>query len=329
MLSWLKNHFIPHEGNDHQPHILRSENVLFIAIILAGLEIVFLLQAFFVLPRANLFALIVPGVLVDETNAQRELYNLTPLKPNPLLEAAATDKVEDMAAKGYFAHTSPDGLTPWYWIEKVGYYFSYAGENLAVDFVDSSDVTDAWMNSPSHKENILSGNFTEIGIAAAKGTYEGHDAVFVAELFGRPAAAPSAQARTAVASRGAAQGPVATGQPSVVEKTETAATSGKETFIAVKGEEVSSSPPLPTAYSQGAPGQANQVESLAASPRKTVNYVLYAASILTVIAIMLNIFIKVKVQHASLIVNGLLLLLLIAGIILLNQYVSLSQIRIL
>ena len=61
-------------------------------------------------------------------------------------------KAQDMATLGYFAHVSPDGKTPWYWIEKVGYDYQYAGENLAINFSDSKDVTNAWMASPLHKE---------------------------------------------------------------------------------------------------------------------------------------------------------------------------------
>ena len=70
-----------------------------------------------------------------------------------------------MAQKGYFAHVSPEGLTPWYWLGEVGYTFSHAGENLAVNFAEPEEVVDAWMNSLAHRTNILNGNFQEIGIA--------------------------------------------------------------------------------------------------------------------------------------------------------------------
>jgi len=90
-----------------------------------------------------------------------------------------------MAANSYFAHTSPSGVTPWDWFEKVGYQFSYAGENLAVDFSNSQDVTNAWMNSPEHRSNIMNSNFTQIGMATAQGTLNGQPATFVAEEFAR------------------------------------------------------------------------------------------------------------------------------------------------
>jgi hypothetical protein len=98
-------------------------------------------------------------------------------------------KAEDMAAKGYFAHESPEGLTPWYWFKEAGYQYAYAGENLAVHFTDSTAVVDAWLKSPAHRANVMNGNYTEIGIGTAKGTFEGVDTVFVVQLFGTPALA--------------------------------------------------------------------------------------------------------------------------------------------
>ena len=71
-------------------------------------------------------------------------------------------------------------------MEKADYDFVYAGENLAINFEDSSEVSSAWMNSPKHKENILNGNFTEIGIATEKGFYNGKETIFVVQMFGSP-----------------------------------------------------------------------------------------------------------------------------------------------
>jgi hypothetical protein len=93
-----------------------------------------------------------------------------------------------MAKNSYFAHVSPSGLNSWYWFKQAGYSFSYAGENLAVDFTDSDAVNQAWLDSPTHRANILNGHYTEIGIATAEGTFEGHPTTFVVQMFGRPAA---------------------------------------------------------------------------------------------------------------------------------------------
>lgn len=126
------------------------------------------------------------SVLVNLVNRDRSLQNLSNLKVNPLLEIAAELKAKDMAEKGYFAHNTPDGKTPWYFIDKAGYKYVYAGENLAVNFVDSDEIHRAWMNSPSHRFNIVNPKYTEIGIATSTGIYKGREAVFVVQMFGAP-----------------------------------------------------------------------------------------------------------------------------------------------
>jgi hypothetical protein len=93
-----------------------------------------------------------------------------------------------MAARQYFAHYSPDGTSPWYWFDEVGYVYAHAGENLAVHFSDSGEMVEAWMKSPTHRANIINQQYTEIGIGTARGRYEGFDTVFVVQLFGTPAA---------------------------------------------------------------------------------------------------------------------------------------------
>ncbi len=132
-------------------------------------------------------AAVISSSLVDMTNADRRAKTLGILSINPELTAAAQSKANDEAAKGYFAHTSPDGHNSWYWFTQAGYHYKYAGENLAVDFTDSKDVENAWLASPTHRANILNPQYTEIGIATAEGTYEGHHATFVVQMFGTPA----------------------------------------------------------------------------------------------------------------------------------------------
>lgn len=126
------------------------------------------------------------SVLVNLTNQNRVAANISALKVNPLLEKAAQMKANDMATYGYFAHNTPEGQTPWYWFAKAGYKYSYAGENLAVNFNDSDEVERAWMNSRGHWLNILNPKFTEIGIATSTGFYKDRLATFVVQLFGTP-----------------------------------------------------------------------------------------------------------------------------------------------
>ncbi len=154
------------------------------AFVIGSVFLISSLQNFFM--ATNQFASVINAVLVDLTNTDRAAYNLGTLTVNEKLVAAAQAKANDMANKSYFAHTSPEGLDSWHWFKEAGYDFQSAGENLAVDFSDSADVERAWMNSPSHRDNILNGKYTEVGIATAIGIYQGRSTVFVVTMFGTP-----------------------------------------------------------------------------------------------------------------------------------------------
>jgi hypothetical protein len=117
-------------------------------------------------------------------NKERIAQNLPGLVKNDYLTKAAEEKAEDMLKNGYFAHTSPAGITPWHWLEKNGYIYKYAGENLAMNFTDAENQNQAWMESRTHRENILNKNYQEIGIAVKKGRIKEHEAVFTVQEFG-------------------------------------------------------------------------------------------------------------------------------------------------
>lgn len=185
-LQKLKNHLIPHEGNNFEPHIAKRQAFKFAVLLLVILELGLLVQVFVVFDKTKFLASVLPGVLTSMTNEKRTENQLATLTTNPLLVQAAQLKANDMAARGYFSHDTPDGKTPWYWLDQVGYTYQYAGENLAVNFVESKDVTEAWMNSPSHRANIVKGSYTEIGIAVSSGMYKGRESIFVVQFFGKP-----------------------------------------------------------------------------------------------------------------------------------------------
>lgn len=136
--------------------------------------------------RLDYLSAVVSTTLTDLANESRTESGLSGLTVNPVLVSAAQAKANDMAQKGYFAHQSPDGKTPWVWIQESGYQYIYAGENLAIDFSESWNVNEAWLNSPTHRANMMYPNFTEIGIAIATGTYNGRDTTFVVQMFGTP-----------------------------------------------------------------------------------------------------------------------------------------------
>lgn len=182
----LKRSFSRDKEHEKFSHKLMHNSMLFLFLLIIVVQIGFLVSVFVNFDKSKFLASVLPGVLTMLTNEQRTQNNASILIKNDLLEKAAKMKVEDMALRGYFSHNTPDGKTPWYWLEQVGYNYKYAGENLAVNFFESKDVADAWMNSPSHRANIVKKEYTEIGIATASGMYQGQNSVFVVQFFGTP-----------------------------------------------------------------------------------------------------------------------------------------------
>jgi uncharacterized protein YkwD len=118
-------------------------------------------------------------------NRERAARGLGPLRLNPTLSDAAGDRIDDMFAKRYFDHVSPDGVQPFVWATRRGYRYRLIGENLAVGFRGTS-VVDGWMRSPGHRENILQRGFDEVGIAIADGAPQrGYKGPTVVAMYGR------------------------------------------------------------------------------------------------------------------------------------------------
>lgn len=147
------------------------------------------------------FASILEGVpvfakeeIVSQTNTLRSFLGLEKFKESAILDQAASQKLQDMISSQYFAHTSPSGISPWHWIEKNNYNYTYAGENLAIGFLTAKDTVNAWANSPSHRQNLLNRNFKEMGVAVAPAKIQDSEGFLVVQLFGTPAPAKVAAA---------------------------------------------------------------------------------------------------------------------------------------
>jgi uncharacterized protein YkwD len=104
--------------------------------------------------------------LVNEERAQ---VGCSPVAANSALTALAQNYSEDMAARGFFDHTDPDGRTPWDRAEKAG-ISNLGGENIARGQADAAAVMDAWMNSPGHRANILNCDFKTLGVGVEFGS---------------------------------------------------------------------------------------------------------------------------------------------------------------
>jgi len=131
---------------------------------------------------------ITPENVLYLLNKERVYYGVEPLHLDPDLTQAATLKSRDMIGRDYFEHYN-FGLTPWDFIRNQNYNFLYAGENLAMDFQTSEGMVNAWLNSPTHRQNILSSDFNDTGIGIVKGAYtedgKVHETVMVTDMFGR------------------------------------------------------------------------------------------------------------------------------------------------
>lgn len=336
MLKLFKKHFVPHEENDHQPHFLRMKNIRTI------IAIVFMLQiGFFVIPflpalnvlNSDFLASVLPSVLDDLTNENRKSQNLNTLTVNPLLNKVAELKAKDMAEKSYFAHVNPEGKQPWYWFGLVGYQYEYAGENLAVDFTDSKDVTVAWMNSPGHKANIMKNVYTEIGTGVATGTFNGKPTIYVAQVFGKPALAKASDANVVSVTN-------TTPTPSPITKAVTSNVKGAsaQTEAIVEPEKVIEKEILiPVAQAIEEPvvdtksvayTKPSLFEKLASSPRSVANIILIVLGALILLAIILKLAIAVDKKHPVLITNGLVVLVLIFGVYVTDNYFAKNKLEI-
>ena len=176
--------FIPRQSNNHKAKILHSSSL----IVIASFFVVFQALINF-LPRfgPNILGYasqISPDEVIRLTNQKRAEAGLSALTYNQTLAGAAYTKGRDMIDRDYWAHTAPDGTQPWKFFTDFGYRYKYAGENLARDFSSAQATVDAWMNSPTHRDNILNSKYKEIGIGVTEGDLAGIDTTIVVQFFG-------------------------------------------------------------------------------------------------------------------------------------------------
>ena len=186
LLKFLRHLFIPHESNNQKAKILHPSSLVLIALFLVGFRLILNFGSKAMPQVLGYAANISPSEIIRLTNVQRQENGLLPLSENSTLDAAALAKGNDMLAKQYWAHFAPDGTSPWSFFLKFGYEYSYAGENLARDFTDAQSAVTAWMNSPSHRENMLNPNYKDIGIGVVEGTLDGADTTIIVQFFGTP-----------------------------------------------------------------------------------------------------------------------------------------------
>ncbi len=174
MFHTLAHLFVPRQSNNHKAKLIQSSTLAIITLLIVFSQSVFGLLQSKTGQVLGYAANISPSEVERLTNVQRASNGLAPVTDNPVLDSAAYAKGRDMLAKGYWAHVAPDGT----------HSYRYAGENLARDFSDANSAVNAWMASPTHRENMLSPNYKEIGIGVVEGNLAGSDTTIVVQFFG-------------------------------------------------------------------------------------------------------------------------------------------------
>lgn len=176
---------VPHRNNHYRPHLVRRYWLAGLLLLVVGLQLGYnVIQTGQVLGRGTTVS---PDRIIAVTNRERTQAGEEVVAKNIVLTEAAQAKANDMVERGYWSHTAPDGTEPWQWIDRAGYQYVEAGENLAKNFSTPEAIVTAWMNSDEHRANILNADYQDIGVAVAHGVVDGQATAVVVALYGRPA----------------------------------------------------------------------------------------------------------------------------------------------
>lgn len=197
-----KKLLVPHKANQYRPHLIRLPVLTAVLVVAILAQLTYSFLATGTVSVLSKVSDINTNELLAGTNVERQKVGLNELRLNEQLSQAAFLKGQDMLANDYWAHVSPTGVEPWKWLGDVGYNYSYAGENLAKNYPSAGATVDAWMNSESHRANILNTQYVDVGFAVVDGDLAGENTTLVVALYGAPvvAAAPAPQGQGGEAS---------------------------------------------------------------------------------------------------------------------------------
>ena len=236
LIKYLRRLIYPNKKNKYRAKALHLSSLSFFIcaflIFQTGLSLLTRLN-----PQVLGFAAqLSPQKILDLTNQKRLEAGLAPLTLNDNLVEAAQQKAADMFAHNYWAHYSPEGRSPWSFITNAGYQYVFAGENLARDFGREEDIINAWMASPTHKDNILNSKYQEIGLAIVDGQLKNSETTIVVQLFGAQSKARGISAVSTVQAKtkGISQPPSLSGQSLSVTEQKSKTLPLFSTFILTK-----------------------------------------------------------------------------------------------
>jgi uncharacterized protein YkwD len=307
----LHHYFIPHPHNNHYPQSIRPKALLTYTATLIGLKLLVTGILFVTVPNQAFLSQEIINKVHALTNESRLANGASVLALNSNLMEAAQAKANDMVAKGYFSHYTPEGNPPWFFIDKNIYPYEVAGENLAMNFTTAVTVHNAFLSSPSHKKNILDNRFNEVGFAVAHGEINGVQTQVLVEFFGKrniPSTLPQ---------------PLPTSISEEVAPIQTPP-------IAVFTETVSSPPPAPSAAVAGITQEADTFsysnellifanektqESIGIQIYRWSNYLFMFFIAFLAVSLAINIITRIRFQHGHLIVQTLLVIVLVTGLL--------------
>lgn len=189
-----KKVLVPHKDNDFRPHLIRAQGLIAVLVIALLAQVVYGVITTGHVSVLGRVSNIETAELLADTNHERAAAGLGSLQLNDELSQAAYLKARNMLSEQYWAHVSPSGIQPWKWFGDVGYNYSYAGENLAKNYPTADATVAAWMNSTTHRENILKREYVDVGFAVVDGELEGRNTTLVVALYGAPVTAAAVQA---------------------------------------------------------------------------------------------------------------------------------------
>lgn len=123
--------------------------------------------------------------IINNMNIERQERGLNSLKVDATLSKVAQSRSQFLAEEGRIYHISAPAGTPWPNLSQAGYSYTLAGENLAMGIENTEVLSDRWMASPKHMENILEGSYEDVGVGVTSGYYNGSPASYVVVYFGK------------------------------------------------------------------------------------------------------------------------------------------------
>lgn len=319
MMSFVRNLFVQQHENNYTPRSLRGAAVFGMVVLILLTFVTANIHSLILRFSDSFIATVLPSVITTETNRERALRDAPPLAHSTTLDQAATLKAQHMSENEYFAHFSPDGVSPWHWFDEVSYSYRHAGENLALFFTDSRAVVNGWMDSPLHRENILNPVFSEIGVGVATGTHDGHDTVYVVQLFGTPHSGVSVTEP---------EESVAGGLATTASDSERSVVAGVATDTSAVTEPVAFSSLTTSTSPTGAVGATHAQSTpwwytLATSPSTWMQVVYIFVGGFVLVALILSILIDIRRQHPRQIAYGVGLLCLM--LLLFHMHVAVTN----